>query len=69
MGGSVAAAIYLPYKERFATLLERSLSASPAVSTDRVEVLNFAVAGDGSAQEAFAVEHQVQHYRPDLIVL
>ena len=69
VGDSIAAGIYLDYAQRFGTFLERLLGERSASKHERVEVLNFAVNGYRTIQEARLVETKVKDYDPDLIIL
>lgn len=68
LGDSVAASIDLPYEQRFSTLLEDALSRRG--DADRPsEVLNFAVNGCSTAQEARLLEVSAGNFEPDLLML
>jgi len=69
VGDSIAAGLNLAYERRFGSLLEAALAADESIEADAVEVLNFAVSGYRSTQEARLVETVVVEFAPDLVVL
>jgi len=69
IGDSLAAGIYLDYKDRVGTRLENLLNARVGGSAQRVEVLNFGVNGYRTTQEARYVETNVAKFDPDVLVL
>ena len=69
VGDSLSAALHLRHEQRFAALLEVSLTNEPLLEHTGVEVLNFGVAGYSSSQEACLVETQVMGFEPDVILL
>jgi lysophospholipase L1-like esterase len=69
VGDSIAAAIYLDYPDRFGTKLEALLNQAGGREGKAVEVINFAVNGYGTTQEARLIETRVQNFNPDLLIL
>ena len=67
LGDSVAAALDLPYEQRMFTLVEHLLVDS--VDSSSLEVLNFAVNGYSTGQQATLLETLVRDYDPDLLIL
>ena len=65
LGDSVAAAVELPYEQRMFTLVERLGSGGGSSH----EVLNFAVNGYSTGQEAALLETLVGDFDPDLLIL
>jgi len=53
LGDSYAEAMQLSMKDAFWTVLERELGKCPEVDGRQVEVINFGVAGYGTAQELY----------------
>lgn len=68
-GDSIAAGLDLAPADRFPDRLERRLAAARRDAGGRVEVLNFAVNGYRTAQQARLVELQAPRFEPDLIVV
>ncbi len=56
-------------EETFPRVLERLLANCPALAERAPEVINFGVAGYGTAQELLALRHRVWSYDPDAILL
>jgi lysophospholipase L1-like esterase len=68
-GDSMVEAREVQLEETFWKRLESLLSGHAAVSGKRVEVLNFAVNGYGTAQSYLALRDCALDYRPDLVLL
>jgi hypothetical protein len=56
-------------EEIFPRVLERLLANCPVLAERKPEVINFGVAGYGTAQELLALEHRVWDYDPDAILV
>jgi lysophospholipase L1-like esterase len=69
LGDSVVEAVQVPLEETFGQLLERRLGSCPALAGRAVEVLNFGVAGYGTAQEYLTLTHRALDYTPDAALL
>lgn len=69
LGDSYAAAFEVDQADAFWAVLERELAHCGALHGRTVEVLNFGVAGYGTAQEYRMLETRVWAYAPDLVVL
>jgi len=72
IGDSIVEASQVMSDLRFTVLLERAWKAVPPAAgpgIDRVEVLNFGVAGYGTAQEWLRYRSHVRRFRPDAVVL
>jgi hypothetical protein len=69
LGDSYAEAFQVPAEEAFWSVLERELAPCPALAERRVEVLNFGVAGYGTAQELLMLRERAWRYEPDVVVL
>ena len=69
LGDSYADAMQLSMKDAFWTVLERELGKCPEVDGRQVEVINFGVAGYGTAQELMTLRHRVWDYSPDIVIL
>lgn len=69
LGDSCAEAVQVPYQATFAARLETALAACPAAQGRRVEVLNFGVAGYGTAQELLTLREQALAFTPDVVLL
>ena len=66
IGDSVSFGMYLPLEKTFAKLLEKRLNAQ---DTGKFEVLNFAVAGYNSSQEAVTLKEKVLNFKPDMVIV
>jgi len=69
LGDSYAAAFEVPLEAGFTKVLERELRSCPALAGRDVDVLNFGVAGAGTAAEYLMLEERVWKYAPDLVLL
>jgi hypothetical protein len=76
LGDSMVEAAQVPAEERFTDLLEHAVAASPACASSAaggrgraVEVLNFGVAGYGTAQEWLYYRGHARRFAPDLVLL
>ena len=69
VGDSIVAALDMPYEERFSSQLQVFLNDALQEQPDRVEVLNFAVNGYRTIQEARLVETFVSLFDPDVILI
>jgi len=68
-GDSVSFGYGVAGSETWPSVLERELAASPPESGRRYDVLNFAVSGYSSRDEAAQVEHVVPEWRPRLLIV
>jgi len=66
IGDSVSFGMYLPVEENFAEILEKELNAR---DKKKFEVLNFAVAGYNSSQEAIVLKEKVLNFKPDMVIV
>ncbi len=69
LGDSYAEATSIDAAKTFWAELERQLPACPALSGRPVEVLNFGLAGMGTAEELLVLRHRAWKYDPDLVLL
>jgi hypothetical protein len=69
LGDSYAEAMQVSMKDAFWTVLERELGKCPEIDGRQVEVINFGVAGYGTAQELMTFRHRVWDYSPDIVIL
>lgn len=69
LGDSFAEAFQVPIEKTFWSVLEWELSGCPAMKGERVETINFGVAGYGTAQELQMLRHRASDYSPDLVLL
>jgi hypothetical protein len=71
LGDSCTEALQVPVEQTFWKLLEPALASCPALAgrAHGVEVLNFGVAGYGTAQELLTLREKVWKYAPDVVVL
>jgi hypothetical protein len=68
-GDSSVEALQVDLKDTFPTLLGQRLSECRFQAGKRIEVINFGVAGFGTAQEYVMLETEAAAYRPDLVML
>jgi hypothetical protein len=69
LGDSYTDALQVAEDKRFTSVIERLLTECDAGGGRRVEVLNFGVAGFGTAQEYLLLRDRVLRYAPDVVVL
>jgi hypothetical protein len=69
LGDSCAEALQVPIEQTFWKLLERRLTGGSAAGGRTVEVLDFGVAGYGTAQELLTLRRDVWRYQPDVVLL
>ncbi len=69
LGDSIAAGLSVPSGLRFADLLDSSLRVSPPQAYRTAEVLNFAVDGYDTRQEARLLETHAGRFDPDLVIV
>ena len=69
LGDSATEAIQVALEDTFPSRLERQLAHCPSMQGRTVEVLNFGVAGYGTAQELLMLRGKVRKYQPDLVLL
>lgn len=69
LGDSFAEARQVPIEDTFWAIMEKKLQQCPSVARRQVEVINFGVAGYGTAQELITLRREVWDYSPDLILL
>jgi hypothetical protein len=69
LGDSFPEATQVPMEEAFWSVLERQLSACPAMAGRHPEAINFGVSGYGTAQELLMLRHRVWSYDPDIVLL
>lgn len=67
LGDSFAEAMAVPAEQAFWSVMERELAG--CAPGRRIEVLNFGVAGYGTAQELIMLRRNVWKYNPDLVLL
>lgn len=69
LGDSMAEALQVPMESTFWSIVERRAKECKAFGGRDVEVLNFGVAGYGTAQELLTLRHRAARYAPDVVVL
>lgn len=69
LGDSFAEARQVPIEDTFWAIIEKKLQRCPSVAGRQVEVINFGVAGYGTAQELITLRREVWDYSPDLVLL
>ncbi|MGB7846170.1 MAG: SGNH/GDSL hydrolase family protein [Candidatus Acidiferrum sp.] len=69
LGNSWTEALQVPLDKTFCSVLERKLTERSCYSSERVEVLNFGVAGYSTAQELLTVQQEIWKYHPDVILV
>lgn len=69
LGDSMMEALQVDLEASFTALLERQLAACAALGDRQVEVLNFGVAGYGTAQQLLTFRYYAAKYSPDVVLL
>ena len=69
LGNSWTEALQVPLEKTYASVLQEQLNKELCFPKERVEVLNFAVAGYSTAQELLLLRQEVWNYHPDLVLL
>jgi len=69
LGNSWTEALQVPVEKTYCSVLERKLSARGCFDGERVEVLNFGVAGYSTVQELLTLRIEVWKYHPDIVLL
>jgi hypothetical protein len=69
LGDSYVEAMQVAEDETFTAVVGRKLADCPALKGRKVEALNFAVDGYGTAQELITLREKVWAYQPDVVVL
>lgn len=68
-GDSYAEALQVPLAETFWAVMEQELNRCQAFGTKKIEVINFGVSGDGTAQELLRLQRDGWSYAPDIVLL
>jgi hypothetical protein len=69
VGDSVSEAKQVPRTQAYWSVMERNLNSSLAPRGQKVEVINFGVAGYGLAQDSLVIQNRVWKYDPQIIIL
>jgi hypothetical protein len=69
LGDSFAEARQVPIEDTFWVFLEKKLQECPGIAGKHVEVINFGVAGYGTAKELITLRREACDYSTDLILL
>lgn len=69
LGNSWTEALQVPLEKTYCSVLERALTEGSCFPGNRVEVLNFGVAGYSTAQELLTLQQEVWKYHPDIVVV
>ncbi len=69
LGDSYTAAFQVPIEYTFWSVMERNLNACKPFGEKRVEVINFGISGDGTAQEFLTLQYYGWKYSPDIVLL
>lgn len=69
LGDSYAEAMQVPMEDTFWKVLEQDLQTCRGLQGRQIEVINFGVAGYGTAQELMTLRHRVWDYSPDVVLL
>jgi lysophospholipase L1-like esterase len=69
LGDSFVEARQVASEDTFVAVLERRLAADPRFGGRTIEVLNFGVAGYGTAQQLLTLRRDVLAYQPDHVIL
>jgi hypothetical protein len=69
LGDSYMEAMNVPLDKTFSSFLEGNLNACVEPKGKRVEIINFGIAGYGTAQELLTFRHHAVNYNPDVVLL
>jgi len=69
LGDSFTEAAQVSIEERFTELAARHLNQAGASAGTQFEVMNFGTSGYGTAQQLMTWRHEVEPYKPDIVVL
>jgi hypothetical protein len=69
LGDSYVEAMQVGEDETFTAVVGRKLADCPALKGHKIQALNFAVDGYGTAQELITLRRKVWAYHPDIVVL
>ena len=69
LGDSFTEALQVNQEEDFCSVLEQELQKCGNLRGRHIEVINFGVAGFGTAQELLTLRHRVWKYHPDIVLL
>ncbi len=69
LGDSFTEALQVNQEEDFCSILEKELQKCDNLRGRQIEVINFGVAGFGTAQELLTLRHRVWKYNPDIVLL
>ena len=69
LGDSFSEALQVPLESTFWAVTEQVLQGCSQLGEQQIEVLNFGVAGYGTAQELLTLRHRVWDYNPDIVML
>ncbi len=69
LGDSFTEALQVNQEEDFCSVLEKELRKCDNLRGRHIEVINFGVAGLGTAQELLTLRHRVWKYNPDIVLL
>ena len=69
LGDSMAEGRQVDLDETFGALIEQELQSCLALGGRRIEVLNFAVSGYGTAHQLLQLREQIWPFEPDLVLL
>jgi len=69
LGDSYAEAFQVPHEKTFWSIMEQELNSCSEFNGKNIEVINFGVAGYGTAQEFLTFRDHAKKYDPDLVLL
>lgn len=69
LGDSYAAAYEVPLENTFWSVMEQDIKNCDVLAGQEIEIINFGVAGYGTAQELMTLRYRVWDYNPDIVVL
>jgi hypothetical protein len=69
LGNSWTEGLQVSLEKTYTSMLERKLTESAFFGSERIEVLNFGVAGYSTAQELLTLQQEVRKYHPDLVIV
>jgi hypothetical protein len=69
LGNSWTEALQVPQEQTYTSVLQKILTSNRCFGGQRIEVLNFGVAGYSTAQELLTLQQEVWKYEPDIVLL
>lgn len=69
LGDSYTEALQVPLEDTFWAVMEQQMNRCKPFGAKRIEVINFGISGDGTAQELLRLQRDGWQYSPDIVLL